>query len=131
MSLASFLLKMHISTTIKIPTGVGPIVALGTGTFDVALGTAGVQVLLEQGFGIGVDLTVGPFATSASYTQIQSILIPAGALGLGIGLRLRLQIRIGDQIGCIPRRPHLIKSWLCVAAQNYLVIKGGQNKVIG
>ncbi|KAN0067801.1 hypothetical protein V8E54_014048 [Elaphomyces granulatus] len=83
-SLASFLLKMHIATTIKIPTGVGPIVALGTGAFDVALGTAGVQVELELGFGIGVDLSVGPFSASASYIQSQSILVTAGVFGLGI-----------------------------------------------
>jgi hypothetical protein len=68
-SLSAFLFKMHIGTTIKIPTGVGPIVALGTGAFDVALGTSGVQVGLDLGFGIGVDFSVGPFSASASYTQ--------------------------------------------------------------
>jgi hypothetical protein len=91
-SLAAFLLKMHIGTTIKIPTGVGPIVALGTGAFDVALGTAGVQVLLELGFGIGVDLSVGPFSASASYTQSQSILVTAGVFGLGITAVMRAHV---------------------------------------
>jgi hypothetical protein len=91
-SLAFFLLKMHIGTTIKIPTGVGPIVALGTGAFDVALGTAGVQVLLELGFGIGVDLSVGPFSASASYTQSQSILVTAGVFGLGITAVMRAHV---------------------------------------
>lgn len=92
LSLAAFLLKMHVGVTIKIPTGVGPIVALGTGAFDVAVGTSGVQVLLELGFGIGVDLSVGPFSASASYTQSQSILVTDGAFALGITAIMRAHV---------------------------------------
>ncbi|KAH8646510.1 hypothetical protein BGZ60DRAFT_553839 [Tricladium varicosporioides] len=73
-SLSSFLLKLHAGATIKIPTGFGPVVALGKGAFDVALGTTGVEIMLELGFGIGVDLSVGPFSASASFTQSQTII---------------------------------------------------------
>ena len=92
LSLASFLLKMHIGVTIKIPTGVGPIVALGTGAFDVALGTSGVQVSLDLGFGIGVDFSVGPFSASASYTQSQRIIVSDDVFGLGITACMRAHV---------------------------------------
>ncbi|KAF4335138.1 hypothetical protein FBEOM_11016 [Fusarium beomiforme] len=91
-SLSAFLLKMHIGTTIKIPTGVGPIVALGNAAFDVALGTSGVEVNLDLGFGIGVDFSVGPFSASASYTQSQSILFREGVFGLGITACMRAHV---------------------------------------
>lgn len=84
LSLSAFLFKLHVATTIKIPTGVGPIVTLGTGAFNVTLGSAGVEVVLALGFSIGVDLSVGPFAASASYTQAQSILFRDGVFGLDI-----------------------------------------------
>ncbi|KAH6696599.1 hypothetical protein BKA61DRAFT_623278 [Leptodontidium sp. MPI-SDFR-AT-0119] len=92
LSLSAFLLKMHIGTTIKIPTGVGPIVALGTGAFDVALGTSGVEVKLDLGFGIGVDFSVGPFSASASYTQSQTILFNDQVFGLGITACMRAHV---------------------------------------
>ena len=94
-SLSAFLLKFHVGTTIKIPTGIGPIVALGTGAFDIAVGTnikGGVEVLLELGLGIGVDFSVGPFSAGASYTQAQTILAKAGVFGLGITAIMRAHV---------------------------------------
>jgi hypothetical protein len=91
--IAEFLFKMHVGTSIKIPTGVGPIVAIGSGKFDVALGsTGGLQVKLDLGFGIGVDFSVGPFHASANYTQSQTILFQQGVFGLGITAVLRAHV---------------------------------------
>lgn len=91
-SLSSFLLKLHVGTTIKIPTGFGPIVALGKGAFDVALGTTGVEVKLELGCGIGVAFSVGPFNASASYVQSQTILFNEDRWGVGITACMRAHL---------------------------------------
>ena len=93
-SLSSFLLKMHVGTTIKIPTGFPPIVAIGKGAFDVALGTSGVDIKLELGFGIGVDFSLGPFSVSASYTQSQTILFNEDAWGVGITACMRAHVNL-------------------------------------
>jgi hypothetical protein len=91
-SLSSFLLKMHVGTTISIPTGFGPIVAIGKGAFDVALGTTGVEVKLELGCGIGVAFSVGPFSASASYTQSQTIIFDEDHWGVGITACMRAHL---------------------------------------
>jgi len=49
-------------------------------------------VKLELGFGVGVDSSVGPFSTCASYTQAQSILMQDGVFGLGITSTMRIHV---------------------------------------
>ncbi|KAF2833497.1 hypothetical protein CC86DRAFT_10763 [Ophiobolus disseminans] len=91
-SLSSFLLTLHVGTTIKIPTGFPPIVALAKGAFDVALGTAGIEIKLDIGFGVGVDFSLGPFHVSASYTQSQTIIFNADHWGVGVTACMRAHI---------------------------------------
>lgn len=94
-SLSGFLLTLHAGATIKIPTGFGPIVALGKGAFDVALGTAGKpEIKLDLGFGIGVDFSVGPFSASASFTQSQQIIVNDRGWGIGITACMRAHISL-------------------------------------
>ncbi|KAH8719508.1 hypothetical protein GQ44DRAFT_729808 [Phaeosphaeriaceae sp. PMI808] len=91
-SLSSFLLTLHVGVTIKIPTGFPPIVALAKGAFDVALGTGGIELKLDLGFGVGVDFSLGPFHVSASYTQSQTIIFHTDHWGVGITACMRAHI---------------------------------------
>lgn len=94
-SLAGFLLTLHAGASIKIPTGFGPIVAIGKGAFDVALGTTGnIEIKLDLGFGIGVDFSVGPFSASASFTQSQQIIVTESGWGVGITACMRAHVSL-------------------------------------
>ncbi len=85
---------MHIDIIIKIPTGIGPIVVLGTRIFNVALNTSGIQISLDLGFGIGVNFNIDPFSASASYTQNQTILVIEAVFSLGISTYIRAHVNL-------------------------------------